>query len=195
MGYYHNPLSLSEKSSRIITQDYKCSVWILMLSLFALGPIIEHGVFCHEEKIMTASASSSKYPNAMVKGRAATRNFKMLWVNEGAGLGYSPVLCLRDSHSTRLELHFSASIQTKGDFLLPSLHQLSVLPRTIYSLPWTWVCSLVLKIHREKKLSRIAKFNVSVSLQAPLKPKPAESWKVSLRNYHHIFALFSYLLF
>lgn len=157
-----------------------------------------YSVFCQQEKITIASASSSKYPNAVAKERAAMRNFKMLRVNSDAGLGYSSVLWsyLRDSHSTWLELHFfSASTKIKGDFFLPSLHQLAVLPRTISSLPRTPMCSLVLRSMGEKKLSRTTKFKVSIYLQAPLKSKSAESYKVSLRHYHHILALFISLFF
>lgn len=137
MAYCHK-FSLPHRKVAQLTQDYKCLVWILTLFLFAVEPIMEYSVFCQQEKITTASAPSSKYSNVVAKERAAMRNFKMLRVNLDAGLGYSsvPWSYLRDSHSTWLELHFfSAPIRIKGDFFLPSLHQLAVLPRTIYSLP------------------------------------------------------------
>ena len=152
-GTIVSPLSLSEKSSNWVTQDNKCLVWILTYLLFAVGPVMGHSAFCQQEKITTASASSSKYPNAVAKERAATRNFKTLRVNWDAGLGYSSVLWsyLRDSLSTWLELlFFSASVKIMGACFLPSLHQLAVLPRAIWSLPWPPMCSLVLTSTRKK---------------------------------------------
>ncbi|KAM9228202.1 T-complex protein 1 subunit epsilon isoform 2-T2 [Leptosomus discolor] len=83
------PMALSENSgmnpiqtmTEVRARQVKENNPALGIDCLQKGTNVGYSVSCQQEKIMTASASSSKYPNAMAKEKAVKSNFKMLRVN------------------------------------------------------------------------------------------------------------------